>query len=77
MVSFQSSWKSGEKGKEILSNVQCLEQVSRTRNMFIVSSFNVLHGHGDVMDSCCGSIFPHGKHRISLHSLYYWLHGTS
>lgn len=30
VVSFQCSWEAGEKGKKILSNVQCLEQVSRT-----------------------------------------------
>lgn len=64
VVSFQyspvllsASWQAGEKDKKMLSNIQCFEQVSRTRNMFIVSSFNVLQGNGKVMDSCCGSIF--------------------
>lgn len=38
VVSFQYSWEAGENSKKILNSVQCLEQVSRTRNMFIVSS---------------------------------------
>lgn len=39
--SFQYSREAGDKGRKILGNVQCLEQVSRTRNMFITSSFTV------------------------------------
>lgn len=66
VVSFQYSWEAGGKGRKILCHVQCLEQVSRTGNMFIVSSFNVLHRHGNVMDSCCGSVFPPGKQRLLL-----------
>ena len=26
--------------------------------------FNVSHGHGNVVNSCCGSVFPPGKQRL-------------
>ena len=26
--------------------------------------FNVSHGHGNVENSCCGSVFPPGKQRL-------------
>lgn len=29
-----------------------------------LSFFNALYGHGNVVDSCCGSIFPPGKQRL-------------
>lgn len=81
VVSFQYSWEAGGRGRKTLSHVQCLEQVSRTMNMFIMSWFNVLHGHGNVMDSCCGSVFPPGKQRLlllfSLLLLHYEPHETS
>lgn len=48
--------------------------------MFIVSWLNVLHGHGNVMDSGYGSVFPPGKQRLLLFSLlllHYESHETS
>lgn len=77
VVSFQYSWEAAEKGKKLLSNVQCLEQVSRTRDMFIVSSFHVLHSHGNVMDSRCGSIFPPGKDRLGIFLCFLYIMGCT
>lgn len=45
--------------------------------MFIVSSFHVLHGHGNVMDSCCGSIFPPGKERLGIFLCFLYTMGCT
>lgn len=61
VVSCQYSWEAREKGKKILSNVQCLERGSRTGTYLSCLLSMFLHGHGSIVDSCCGSVFPPGK----------------
>jgi len=39
--------------------------------------FNVSHGHGNVVNSCCGSVFPPGKQRLdSFSSVFFILWAT-
>lgn len=61
VVSCQYSWEAREKGKKILSNVQCLERGSRTGIYLSCLLSMFLPGHGSVVNSCYGSVFPPGK----------------
>lgn len=65
MVSLQYSWEAGGRGGRysVMSNVW---NKSQGPVICLSCHLNVLHGHGNVTDSCCGSIFPPGKQRLLL-----------